>query len=422
MAGRLFTIVLWGTINTTILGAVTNTRGGSYHLHDNNHNNSHYNITQKQRRPLSVGAYYYPWHGRNPDRHWGNEGYLRNDLNVRQEPFLGEYSNQDRALVDQHFQWAQDYGIDFLICSWWGIGSYEDTSIKDYMLKSENAGDTKIALFFESTGLLKSGRDTVGPWPDTFFDKEGEREAALIGNISYIAETYFDHPMFLRVDGKPVLYFYTTWSFYGNYEQAFTNLRETIRSKYGHDMYLVGDAVIWAMPPFKFKLFDAVTTYNPYFNMFWFHDGFLDDTGFVDNVESLYMKNQKLAESMGVDFIPNVIPGYNDRSVRIEADNFPIPRETSRVLDGTGTFSTFASFLNMARRVIAKSTTTSERDPVVMITSFNEWHEDTQIEPVKNTSSSITPELLTSNYTYESYGFKLLEMVRDFVDDYNSGN
>lgn len=46
-----------------------------------------------------------------------------------------------------------------------------------------------------------------------------------------------------------------------------------------------------------------------------------------------------------------------------------------------------------------------------MVNSFNEWHEDTQIEPAQGTSTSL-PETLTHGIEYDGYGELYLNILR----------
>lgn len=146
---------------------------------------------------------------------------------------------------------------------------------------------------------------------------------------------------------------------------------------------------------------------------FPFHDGYPDDTSFFRDVDFVYTIYQKIAEKHDVDFIPGVFPGYNDRAVRLETDNFPIPHEVNAGLEGSGQYSTFREYLALARRVLSRST--SNREPTIMITSFNEFAEDTQIEPVRSKPSSDGPDLYTQGFEYQAYAYQLLQIVREFV-------
>ena len=106
--------------------------------------------------PLSgeytLGVYYYPWH--HGDFH-GAE-YLRKYLSPAQQPVLGEYDDRNPATLKAHFDWCRYAGISVLSCSWWGQGTGEDITTKDYMLPHSDLGDLKICLHYETAGLTEN--------------------------------------------------------------------------------------------------------------------------------------------------------------------------------------------------------------------------------------------------------------------------
>ena len=76
-----------------------------------------------KRPPLTVGAYYYTWYG--PDgTHW-DKGYARGRLEAPQRPALGEYDSRDPEVIAAHYRWAQRYGVDLFIASWWGRDGWD---------------------------------------------------------------------------------------------------------------------------------------------------------------------------------------------------------------------------------------------------------------------------------------------------------
>jgi len=84
----------------------------------------------------------------------------------------------------------------------------------------------------------------------------------------------------------------------------------------------------------------------------------------------VYRSHRAAAAERGVAFIPGVIPGFDTRG-----RHYAIPRE---LFPGAGPDTTLAAFLGMAKECL---------DPAlrsVAVTSFNEWHEGTQIEPAKD--------------------------------------
>ncbi|CAB9521484.1 Glycoprotein endo-alpha-1,2-mannosidase-like protein [Seminavis robusta] len=366
-------------------------------------------------RPVSIGAYYYPWWDDATNKHWP-EGYLRENLSPVHEPLLGHYSVRDTAVIDQHFQWAKDYGINLFVASWWGRDSFEDITLRDYMFPSSNLGDLKIALFYESFGLLAKNSNNQIDFDDT------ANQQKLISDLSYMAETYFGHSNYFTIHDKAVVFFYVTRVYTGNYRHAFDAAKAHIQSSYDCELYLIGDEVWWSDPVIdRIATFDAITAYNLHGPSRY--NGYPEATGFIQESESLYKNYQDVAKDCHgkkVDLIPGVLPAFNDRGVRLETDHYVIPHEVRAELAGSMQYSTFWESLAMAYRVIQCRSNSNSNDPtaIIMVTSFNEWHEDTNIEPTKATAASTNePFLYTQGYTVEDYGFKLLELIPKFLNE-----
>ncbi len=350
----------------------------------------------------TISAYYYPWYG-SERRHW-QQGYVRAVLSTPQAPLLGEYDSRSQAVIDSHFGWAQQYGVDNFIASWNGPRSYEDVTIRDHLLPSPSIGGTTITIFYESIFRLGLANGRIN------FDSAAEQR--LIDDFDYLARTYFGNPHYYRIDGKPVVYLYVTRIYTGDYARALANLRSTIRAQYGYDLYLVGDEMEPQNTPDAdhIRLFDAITGYTMYnVNQ---APGWPDDTGYLSAARQLYEEFRTAAANLGVAFIPSVLPGYNDRGVRLAAGHYVLPREVNAA---TGeSYSLFRDFLSLARGYVDPAANALD------ITSWNEWHEDTEIEPTAPAAASSTPSLYTQGYAHTSHGFRLLEILRAFKDSYRA--
>jgi hypothetical protein len=343
-----------------------------------------------------IGAFYYPWYS-GSGRHWV-DGYLRDELTNRQQPALGQYDSRDPAIIERHFQWAQQYGVDYFICSWWGPNGYEDVTIRDHLIQSPAIGSTKIAILYESIERLGL---TNGLIP---FD--AAREQKLISDFDYLARTYFSDSRYYKIGGRPVVYLYVTRIYRGNYAQALTNLRAYIRDRYGFELYLVGDEVDWDGAPNRdrIRLFDAITPYTMYSDLQT--PGWPDDTNFLGGVRQRFDSFRSAAQAEGVGFIPGVIPAFNDRGVRLSVNHYALPHEVNASY--ANTYTLFSRFLDLAGGYVDPTVNT------VVVTSWNEWHEDTQIEPTGTNVQSNTPTQYTTGYTYHAYEFKLLEILRSY--------
>jgi glycoprotein endo-alpha-1,2-mannosidase len=345
---------------------------------------------------VQIGAYFYPWYGPNR-RHW-SAGYVRARLATPQLPVGGEYDSRSPETIARQLGWAQQYGVDYFISSWWGAGTYEDVTTRNHVMTSRSIGSTKVALLYESLSLLPRTGGLIT------FDEAAESK--LISDFDYLARTYFGHPSYLNVNGRPVVVLYVTRIWRGTYAQAIANLRSTIKARYGYDLYLVGDEVDWDGSPNadRIRRFDAVTAYTMYSDLQT--PGWPADTGYLPGVRTRYNAFKSVADAHGVRFIPNVLPQFNDRGVRLAANHYVLPPEVQPGL--ADTYSLFSQFLSLGGDYV---------DPqlrMLTVTSWNEWHEDTQIEPTAPVAASSGPSQYTQGYTYHSYGFKLLDILRAF--------
>lgn len=289
----------------------------------------------------------------------------------------------------------------------WGPQSDTDSVLLHNLLQSSSLRNLKVALLYESQGLIARLDDNK---TIPFDDHSAEK---LKQHVGYMAEQYFHHPNYLKVDGKPVIYFYLSRVFSGIYKEAFANMRLVLRQKYGYELYLVGDEVYWGGVPDlqRIQTWDAITSYN--MHGIARHAGYPGDTNYLQDVQQRFTEFQSTTDSLGLDFVPQIAPAFNDRGVRLQANHYAIPHEMRAELAGSGQFTTFWESLNMAQRVLKQSNRTTSN--TIVVTSWNEWHEDSSIEPTAvGAPSTNKPNLYTENYTYEAFGFKLLEMVQRF--------
>jgi hypothetical protein len=341
---------------------------------------------------VQVGVYYYPWyyndfHGRR---------YLRERLDPSQAPMLGEYNDRDAAVIKQHLEWSRYAGIDYWVTSWWGPGGREDTTTLEHILPHPDLGDLKIALFYETAGRMNDFTDDTNLRPD----------------IDYIADNYFDHPNYLKIDGKPVLFIYLTrvLSQRGVLKISIDTIRSAANEK-GYALFIVGDQVFGPTPGHIDDLpyLDAVTNYDVY--------GSMGAVNYATQAKvDQYYRGQEgwkqAAAELGVAFIPAVSPGFNDTGVR--DGHRPLSRQLA---EGEPGGSLFAAMLQGALPLTDKNV-----DRMLMVTSWNEWHEDTQIEPVKISPSTSADDsesgtAYTNGLSYEGYGLKYLDILRDVTDE-----
>jgi len=356
---------------------------------------------------ITVGAYYYPWHGNN--FHGGK--YLRKHLNQR--PYLGEYDDTKADVIAQHLTWSRQANIRLWVTSWWGPNRRTDIATKDHILKHRHllGSDHRIALFYETTGRIKKA--------------ENYTTQRVVSDIDYICTTYFDHPNYYRINGRPVLFLYLTRKLdsVGVLEEVILLMKSTAEY-HGYDLFTIGDHV-WQTPPSEdegvfrpFLYLDAVTNYDVYGSMTGKKGLYAGPRSVSRSIQ--YQREWKIeANSKKCGFIPAVSPGFNDRGVRLEADHKPLSRKLTKD-DEFG--SLFQVQLDRAKYLVDDV----YADSLLLVNSFNEWHEDTQIEPTVDVINGTIPKEQQYQYTqgleYQGYGELYLDLLREATKDDQDDN
>lgn len=311
-----------------------------------------------------------------------------------QKPELGEYDDTDPDTIYQHFVWSAQANVRLWVTSWWGNGTRSDMTTKNVIMQHKAIGQLKIALFYETTGRIE--------------ESEGFSLDRVIPDIKYMCQNYFPHPNYYRVNGRPVLFIYLTRMLagLGILDEVLEQMRKAAAEE-GHTIFIVGDHAFQFAPaddPVNppISILDAITTYDVYGSMFQ-PSPYATKEDIQQHAErSLGWK--ELATRNGVAFVPAVAPGYNDVGVRPEKQNPPLARELS--LDATPG-SLFRTSLQYSRMLVD-----ADVDNLLMINSFNEWHEDTQIEPAVGETTNL-PEDITHGIQYHGYGELYLDILRE---------
>jgi len=348
-----------------------------------------------------TGVFYYPWYGdeNDPGGHQlGNGEYVRYYLVPQQAPWVGHYSSRDTLVIRQHLEWMEDYGIDFMACSWWGQEYYDNFSLRDYIAPEMNGSTVRFCIFYETPILGMDAYIFIGP----------EEEAKLISDFTYFAENFFSHPNYLTIDGRPVVFLYMSNLLEGNYEQAFANVRSELQNL-GYDLYLIGDEWGETIPTddtiAHFQFLDGITSYH--MGIWW--QGYPIDIDFYAEKSHYAGYWEEACQAEGKVFIPGVNLGFNGNWAG-EPFVAIAPREAAL---GYGETSSYEKNIKVTRPFV---------DPelkMMMITSWNEWHEDTQIEPTivtERTNEDVSGQrLYTHGFYYEGYGTAFLEVTRDLL-------
>ena len=328
--------------------------------------------TQEQGRhepsPL-IYAHYYGWY--DSDK-WEAEARTN-------DPSLGLYDSRDSSAVSQHIEWGKRAGITAFSVSWHGSGSVTDIQLKDYLkpaIEAQPTRDSELTFFvlFETPDILNVEHGKVIDF-DEDFAFGMTRGDKFLQEFDYLADAYFGVAGYHKISERPVAFIYLMRDAI-NYQRYFDTLKTNMDSK-GFDLYLIGDVMHWQEPvggttvpdsqpidwPFLRNHFAAISGYNLYDPDRYPTDGLQER--FLSDVKSHWFKYKNQADAFGLKFVPFILPGFDDRKLR------GLDRPT--LARGEGTF--YRQHWGMAREFIDPTL------PHVALTSFNEWHEGTEIEP-----------------------------------------
>ena len=351
-----------------------------------------------EKKPV-VGVYYYPWY-RAPSAASEKDapavGWMRKTLRGRLEPKhlpkRGVYNSHDAETIADHIAQSKRGGVDFWAVSWWGPNRSTDTVFKNHILAHANAGKLKYALLYESTGRFGS------------FDKPSYTR--LLDDFQYMAENYFENPHYLKIEGKPAVFIYLTRVYFR--DRGLDALRR-LRERLPH-VYLIGDDVFGPAYRSEYaRLWDAVTAYDVYGQSL---KGDGATRAALERLNANYANARKIANGVGTGFMPAISPGYNDKAVR---DGHPGRARYFKDVPGSREGDIFREML----RDVALPNVDPLAGNVIMVTSFNEWYEDTQIEATAGTApptakdNSASGAFYTEGDTYADYGYLYLDILRE---------
>ncbi len=294
-----------------------------------------------------VFAFYYNWYAslEGPSRE-----VLGWDVPAPQTPLMGGYDSADEDVIYAHMEMAKAAGIDGFIANWVGPGDSIDAVSMPVLLRVAEEVGLKVSAYADMPLNLP---------------------------LSHVT-----HPAWLKDAGRPVIFEYTVEKF-GDPAQWWEWRREA-EAQYG-PLVLIGDTT----NPDYLHVLDGFHAYI-YIerNYRTFYEGAMErlELGLASQVE---VEEAFASALSGGDvrvekkpFSVTVIPGYDDTPNPERYPGLRLDRE------GGGFYSEYWE-------------TAIDLDPhSVLITSWNEWLEGTEIEPSVQ------------------HGFAYLKLTRRFVEEY----
>jgi hypothetical protein len=305
------------------------------------------------RTPRKVLAFYYPWYGRPEVNgrwiHWAGVNFDEHNIaNSTHYPAIGPYDSHDLKTIDYHIQLAKEHGVDAFICSWWGQDKFEDKALIE-VLDRANEHNFEVSIYWET--VLGKGNDKV---------------ALAVNDLVYVLEKYGSHPAFLKIDGKPVIFIYRRVMDQINFDE-WPAIITTVQKRYDNEFILITDRYQESSA----RLFDGIHTYN-FCN--WMPGKNAEELRRIST--EYFTRAVDVAKSRAKISCITVIPGYDDTKTRSPGIN--VDR-----MDG----DTYRMLWDVAIKA----------DPDwIVITSWNEWHEGSEIEPSREHGDKYLK--LTSKY------------------------
>ncbi|MEM2998506.1 MAG: PKD domain-containing protein [Thermoproteota archaeon] len=312
-----------------------------------------------------VLAFYYPWYGTAHGAsgrwfHW--EGVTENSIaNTAHYPLLGIYDSQDERLIESHILMAKYAGIDGFVVSWWGPDSFEDQSL-ERIIRVAEIYDFKITIYYESYRPRKPLTSVTD----------------IVYELSYAIREYTGSSAFFKVNGRPVIFIYNIEA-HDRSPGFWLQVRRDLEEKVG-PVCLIGDL----RDPSYLYVFDGFHTYielnsSSMRELYAFYRNYMR-IGLVGLNFSEAVDKIKAGDCVNLQekaLFYTVIPGFDNREIG----------EPGLFVDRGGG-ATYERFWCDALEMNAKC---------VLITSWNELHEGTEIEPTRE------------------YGLVFLNMTRNYT-------
>ncbi|XP_064189384.1 glycoprotein endo-alpha-1,2-mannosidase [Anguilla rostrata] len=311
----------------------------------------------------NLHVFYYTWYG-NPKfdgkyihwdhpilPHWDPKvaaGYPNGrhsppeDIGANFYPALGVYSSRDPSVVEAHMQQIRTAGVGVLAVSWYPPDMRDDNG---------EPTDEIVPLLFDVAHKYQvKVVFHIEPY-------KGRDDLSMYNSVKYLVERYGEHPAFYRhrtSSGKLLPLFYVYDSYLLNSDKWASLLKDTGRHTVRNTPFDGLFIALLVEEKHKKEIlaggFDGVYTY------------FATNGFSYGSSHSNWRTIKSFCDSNNLMFIPSVGPGYMDTSIR--PWNF---QNTRNRINGKYYETAFSAALEA-------------RADVISITSFNEWHEGSQIE------------------------------------------
>jgi hypothetical protein len=368
---------------------------------------------QAAAAPRHVLFEYYPWYRTSPWIHWDQyERVPPDDMASTCVPLLGAYDSLDPRVLEQHAAWIAESRATGIDLSWWGPDSLEDQAVPRVM-DVMRAHGLKVAFHLEPYEVERGRRyaDDVMYLIREYGDRRGWDAMLLLrtagGRVGPVFKSFRTILPRTFVDCHGVEREVGDFTSDGEWRRQTDALRDTLRGDFDH-VLLYADSLEFARTPASG--FDGVSVYDP----------------FVAPED--YPGLAAGASAAGLLATFSVNPGYDAIEPRtVEAGSCYEPADFAPEGERDPDFSTEEGRELAARKATGRieasyrAAVKMQTDPasenarrgvnLVYVTSFNEWHEGTAFEPMKD-AADLSPAERVHGYHNPANGAYRLETFK----------
>jgi glycosyltransferase involved in cell wall biosynthesis len=292
-----------------------------------------------------IGAHYYPWYrsGNNPI-HWNENLEF---AGVTDAPIGGYYSSNRRSIINRHLMQAVRSGIDFFVVNWQvdfrGLNSTDlESTRKLFDMVEEKGYPIKLSILLAI---------------------DSEEPEILMSAIRQVRKEFMARDCYHRHNKRSLLWYFFNDPFLGIFFHHYKKLRRLSRGIYS--VVTGGIAYNKFIPSLLREFFSGWCFYSPL------------EVGSKNTQESIWLDSYRNFSEEGEKIrVFTISPGFDDshlKSVERTKKKYRcIPR------------------LGLRTYQIMQKVALDLKPPpdYVIITSFNEFHENTHIEPSKKFGDS----------------------------------
>lgn len=269
--------------------------------------------------PRQVFAFYYTWFD---ETSWS--GDKLSDLPSQ------PYVSRERATIGRHIEEAKRAGIDGFLVAWYGPAV------------ENNQTESNLRIILEEAAIRGFKAGVLFETDSPFLHGSGDVTHAL----AQLLATHAAHPAYLRVEGKPVIFFWRP-------NQYSVDTWRTMRNQVdaGRNSTWISEGVDTSF----LHVFDGHHLYSNTWNP-------ATDLSYTNQKFANLVRQWGNQNGVSKAWVATVMPGYNDVGIR-PGHGFVQPRESG------------AYYRRAWEAAIAS------QPAWIVINSFNEWPEGTYIEP-----------------------------------------